>query len=192
MKKLIVLTVFLAIAAQPGFADIFFQPQFSTINVGDALNVDVKYSGAVSPWLGGYDIDVTYDPTVLSLFGVWWGDNFLAGSIRDATFTPGVVNVAEVSLSGLDDLGNAQSGHDPFRLFTLMFNPALAPGISVLSFQRVDLTDGDGHLLGPGQTPAGSVTVNGVSGVPEPSAVLLFLIPAFSSLAILRKRLRQN
>lgn len=192
MKRLIYLGIVLLIAAPLGSADIFFQPQFSTINVGDPLTVDVMYSGTGAPWLGGYDIDVAYDPAILYLSAVAWPDDYLGvPSLRDALFStpgPGSVNIAEVSmLTDIADLAAAQSGHDPFRLFALVFSPALTPGVSPLTFTRVELTDGDGNSLLAGNTPAGSVTVLGTS-VPEPGLGMLLLLPALAALMGLRKR----
>ncbi len=190
MKKLFCLAVLL-LAAQAALADLFFQPQSSAINVGDPITVDVMYSGAVSPWLGAYDIDISWDPAILQIAAVAWPDDFLGSSnLRDAVFNVpgGSVNVSEVSLVSVADLGAAQSGNDPFRLFELLFYGALAPGVSSLTFDRVELADGNGNALNAGSIVNGSVTVGGGAAVPEPATLWLLLGPALSGLAILRRR----
>jgi hypothetical protein len=173
MKKLIFVSVFfLLIAAQTGSADVFFQPQFSTINVGDPITVDVMISNVVSPWLGAYDIHISYDPAIL-LLSAGSFDNFLSPSIRSVDFsTAGSAEVSEVSLASVADLGNAQSGNDPFRLFELIFGSALAPGVSPLTFGVVILTGGNGGSLASGNLLNGSVTVQ-VAAVSEPATMLL-------------------
>ena len=189
MKKLICSVVFLAAAVPAGWAaSIFFQPQHSTINVGDPITIDVMASGVVAPWLGAYDMDISYDPAILHLSAVAWPDDFLGLSLRDAPFLTGGVNVAETSLASVADLEAAQSGHDPFRLFELVFSGALAPGVSPLNFDRILAGDGNGAPLGV-QTAAGSVTVVG-PGIPEPGTALLILVPVLAGLAVLRRRRR--
>lgn len=188
MKKLLCLAVLL-LAAQLASADLFFQPQSSSINPGDGVTVDVMYSGAVSPWLGAYDIDISWDPAILQIVAVSWPDDFLgAPSLRDATFHADLVNVAEVALGSVADLGVAQSGQDPFRLFELLFVGTQTPGVGALTFSRVELADGNGATLNPGSVVNGSVTVGGGAAVPEPATLWLLLGPALSSLAILRRR----
>jgi len=188
MKKLICLSVFLLIAVQLGSADqIFFQPQTQSGNVGDNFFVDVMYSGAAAPWLGGYDIDIGFVSAILQPFSVSWGGDFLGLSTLHDTImvSPGLANVYELSFSSVSDLGTLQSVQDPFRLFTFQFM-GLAPGTSPLTFDRVDLSDGNGALFSPAGAPAGSITINGPS-VREP-AEWFMLIPMLSGLAFLRFR----
>lgn len=188
MKRPICISAFLLMAARLASADLFFQPQFSTVNSGDGITIDVMYSGVVSPWLGGYDIDIGYDPALVDLSAVAWPDNFLGVSLRDAIFGTGTVNVAETSLASVADLAAAQTGNDPIRLFELLFIGGPGLGTSPLTFDRVLLADGDGKELAQyGSTPAGSITVTGNGSVPEPSSAL-WLILGLTSIALLQKR----
>ncbi len=186
MKKLIFMSVFfLLIAAQTGSADVLFQPQFSTINVGDFLTVNVMISGVQNPWLRAYNIDISFDPAILPIAAVVWPENFLGDpTYRNATFSTGSINVWETPdpiyppLTGLKslfvsvaDLESRQNGHDPFLLFEIVFSGALASGVSPLVFGDVILTDGNDNPLNLGKVN-GSVTVQGNS-VPEPSTMLL-------------------
>ncbi len=175
MKKLICIAI-LFLAAQTGSADVFFQPQSSTVNLGDPVTIDVMFSGVGSPWLSAYDITIGWDPAILPVVAVAWPDDFLGSpSIgRDADFNVvGSVDVTEASSVSVADLAIAQSGHDPIRLFEVVFSAPLSPGISPLTFEHVMLTDGNGNPLVPGNTPAGSITVPGGTAVPEPSSLLL-------------------
>lgn len=187
MKRLICISAFLLMAAQLASADLFFQPQFSTVNTGAGITVDVMYSGVVSPWLGAYDIDVGYDPAIVQLSAVAWPDDFLGISLRDAIFGTGTVNVAETSLASVADLAAAQSGNNPIRLFEVLFIGGPGLGTSPLTFDRVMLADGNANALAAGNTPAGSITVTGKGAVPEPGSAL-WPIFGLSSIALLRKR----
>ncbi len=187
MKKLICLGAILLTAASIGSADILFVPQNSAINVGDPITVSVVFAGAVSSWVGGYDIDIAYDPAILSFSLVTWPNNYLDISLQNHALGVGTVNVAEVSLASVADLGAAQSGHDPLGLFDLVFT-GVAPGVSPLTFTRVDLTDGLGNAFAAGNMPGGSVTVGGSQAIPEPSSFLLLLVAAGSTVAGLRRR----
>ncbi len=203
MKKLICLIAFLLIGAQIGSAEsIYFSPQFSTIDVGDPLQVDVMISGIKAPWLGGYDIDITFDPAIIGFTGIWWHDGFLGDYFTTSTYagaySTGVMNAAEISFlpvtaaPGDPSLESLQSGSDPFRLFTIFFSSALAPGVSPLSFSRVDLTDGNANwiILPAGGAQDGSITVQS-AGMPEPGAVSLLLVFGVGSLAIFRRPKRR-
>lgn len=187
MKRLICTSAFLLMAARLASADLYFQPQFSTVNTGDGITIDVMYSGVVSPWVGAYDIDIGYDPALLDVSAVAWPDNFLGVSLRDAVFGSGTVNVAETSLASVADLAAAQSGNNPIRLFELLFIGGPGLGTSPLTFDRLMLADGNAGVLGAGNTPAGSITVTGKGAVPEPGSAL-WLIFGLSSIALLRKR----
>ncbi len=191
MKKLIFMSVFfLLIAAQTVSADVFFQPQFSTINVGDPLTVDVMISRVSDPWLAAYNLKIGFNPTILPLVAVAWPDHNLGlPTLRDAIFGTGLVTVKEGSPSffGFDptqvpynqiilptpgDLAAIQSGNSPFRLFELVFGAALLPGTSTLTFEEVILEDYYGNPLTGQNYLSGSVTV-AAAAVPEPSTMLL-------------------
>ncbi len=208
MKKLIFLSVFLLlIGAQEGHASIFFQPQSSTINVGDPITVDVMISGVHSPWLAVYDMTVAFDPAILSIAAIAWpDDNLGVPTLRDASFgTPGKVSVQEGPIGywlpsacslypgGIcpspSDPGLAQAGHDPFRLFEIVFGGALAPGVSALTFESVFLLDTDLNPLSQSAN-SGDITVPGAP-VPEPSTLLL-LGAALGGLGGMAWRRRQN
>jgi hypothetical protein len=189
MKKLIFIAVLLLVAAQIGMADVNFQPQNSTTNVGGSVTVDVMISGVDGPWLGGYDIIVSYDPTILNYVGVAWPYLFLGASTVPFDFDlgSGSVEVLEVSTLKPPELEAAQDEKGPFGLFQLTFS-GKAPGVSPLTFDWLLLSDELGASPLPfGDTPAGSITV---VGAPEPNTVLFLLVLGFGSLAILRRYAR--
>ena len=60
---------------------IGFQPVAQTINGGDAFTVDVVVSGltSVSEIVSAFDLDVTYDPSILATTGITFS-NLLGNS----------------------------------------------------------------------------------------------------------------
>jgi len=158
-------------------------PSSQTVTPGSQVNVGVAISGlgnGAAPSLGIFDIDVTFDPAVLSLNAVSFGDPGLGdqldlfgfGSINSATPGSGVVNLFELSLDFPSDLDTLQAG--AFTLASLTFD-TLAEGTSLLGLIVNDLGDSFGDPLNA-QIGTGSVSVNSPSPnpVPEPGTMLLF------------------
>ena len=83
-----------------------FVPSTQQVDIGSTVDVDIVISGLgdfTDPSLGVFDLDVIFDPTILSFdsvtFGLLLGDPSLgeAITVEDAS-TPGTVNLFEVSL----------------------------------------------------------------------------------------------
>lgn len=151
-------------------ATISIVPSSQTINVSETTAADLVISGLgnfASPSLGGFDIDVTFDDSILSFNSETFG-TLLGASIQDVdTSTPGVVNLFEVSLESVSTLDGIQP--DSFLLATLMFD-GIALGASQLGFGFVLLSDAIGDVIpNPTLVPA-SVTV-----VPLPASIWLFV-----------------
>lgn len=157
-------------------------PPSQTVTPGSQVDVTVAISGlgdGSAPSLGIFDIDVTFDPAVLSLNAVSFGDPILGdqldlfgfGSFISSTPGSGTINLFELSFDFPSDLDTLQAG--AFTLASLTFD-TLAEGTSLLGLNVNDLGDSFGDPLFA-QVGTGSVTVNspGPNPVPEPASILL-------------------
>ena len=151
-----------------------FVPASQTVGIGDLLTVDVVISGlnAAGEIVSTYDLDVNYDPNILSAtgvaFGGFLGNPFFFEVLQGSNISvPGVVDFAELSLLSDAELQPLQQ--DTFTLARLSFD-AVGLGTSPMSFffdpfndvkglngQVLTLTAGDGN----------------VNVVPEPGTFLL-------------------
>jgi len=147
-------------------------PPAQDVKLGHLASVTVEISGLedmAAPSLGAYDLNLGFDPTILSFNSIIFGDQLaLAGpgsSIAGfAISTPGLVNVFEVSLIPTPILNDTQTAG--FDLFTLTFD-TLDLGLSPLDLSINYLADADGDLL-TGTGCYGSINV-----IPAPGAMLL-------------------
>ena len=163
---------------------IGLQPAATTVDVGDTLTLDVVISGLDSAGeiVSAFDLDVTFDQTMLQATGVafsdFLGDPTSFEALADAVLIPGRIDFWEISLLSDSDLLSRQPGS--FALATLsfqavgvgttslLFDPITAPGIDVkgLSANRLDL-DASGA----------SITVTGQPNpIAEPSTIWLWLL----------------
>jgi hypothetical protein len=179
MKKLFVVlllgwtTLFAGSAAQATLLE--FVPSTHDVVIGNYAVVAIRISDLVdfsAPSLGVFDLNINFDPAILSFSSVFYGDRILGdqldlfglGSITETTPRLGFVNLFELSLDLPDDLNDLQSG--AFTLATLIFD-TLSIGTSPLSFTVNSLGDAYGDYL-EATTRTGSVDV-----VPEPTTLLL-------------------
>jgi len=165
-----------------------FKPPTQTVSVGDSFDVDIDVSGLEAGGLdeivSAFDLDVSFDPLILSptsvTFGPFLGDLGFFEAFADFIFSPGVVNFAELSLLSDSDLAFLQPY--TFTLATIEFE-AIAVGLSPLEF-----TAGVGDIKGRNAAilplTAGSGNVN---VVPEPSTLLL-LGSGLAALVLWRRR----
>src|SRR5688500_13691879 len=126
-----------------------FVPASQTVVAGQPIAVDLGVSGvARPPAIGAFDLDVSFDPGILTpvdvVFGLLLGDPSLGEAIFGFTFLPGIVDLAEVSLLSASDLDSRQAGS--FPLATLFFTGAGA-GTSMLFLSEVIVDDAFGQKL---------------------------------------------
>ncbi|WP_174624492.1 hypothetical protein, partial [Candidatus Methylobacter favarea] len=157
-------------------------PVTASAATGSSLDMALIISGLgdhVSPSLGVFDIDVDYEPSILGLGGVVFGDPGLGDQLAldqsaDRSFTPrdGSVNLYELSFDTVADLNTLQAGS--FTLATLSFN-ALSAGVSPLNISLNAIGDANADSLSIEPVTAGPVTVeaNADGSVPEPATWLL-------------------
>lgn len=162
--------------------DLF--PASQTVTPGASADVDVVISGLGSfsaPSLGGFDLDLSFDDSVLSFAGVVFGDYLGDVSAFEATagsgLVPGGVGLVELSFLPPAVLDGIQPG--TFTLATVSFD-AIALGASAMSISRAELADGLGD---PVDATLGSASVRvAAASAPEPGMVLL-LIPSLLGLS---------
>ncbi|MBN2132032.1 MAG: hypothetical protein JW741_21200 [Sedimentisphaerales bacterium] len=170
--------------AQPDpFVSLTLNPVSQTVGLGETADVVIGISGLgdfTPPALGAFNLGLGFDPAILSLNTVVFGDQVAGidhlapggpgGSITDfGLSTPDTLVMYEISLESVPDLVALQPG--AFDLATVTFN-TVGPGTSPLLLGSIVLSDEWGNPLWPNQlfVPA-EITVT--SCVPAPGALLL-------------------
>jgi hypothetical protein len=145
---------------------IEFAPRSQTVTGPAAVQVVIS---DLTTAVGGFDIIVGFDPTILSPTGVEFGPFLGAPNLGEATetftFVPMGINFTSLSFLSALELDPLQP--ESFALATLFFN-TLAEGTSPLTFFQADVVDALAQpiLL---TTLDGSVT----KAIPEPGTVVL-------------------
>jgi hypothetical protein len=152
----------------------------TTVNPGDPLSIDIVVSelgAGNSPSIGAFDLDITYDDTVLMATGVDLGlllgnQNLFEANAGFDLSTSGVVDLFEVSFFSPSELDALQPSS--FILGSLNFK-ASGLGISSLDFTQVILSDSFGQLLNPAiQGASVNVVPTSISAIPIPPTLWLF------------------
>ncbi len=162
-------------------ATLQFDPAVQTVSAGSTVTVELVISdlgNGAAPSLSAFDLDVTFDDSILSFLGFVFGDPILGdqldllglGSITGVLPGAGTVNVFEVSFDPPADLNGLQA--DAFTLGTLSFS-ALSTGVSDLGLSVNDLGDAGGDPVAV-ELVGGRVAVSAVA-VPGPPSLLLVL-----------------
>ena len=162
-----------------------FVPPSQSVSLGTPVTVGLQISGLgdlVPPSLGTFDLDVSFDPTILSFSGATYGtglDVLGLGSLQITTPGVGTVNLFELSFDSVDDLNTLQPG--TFTLATLTFD-TIGLGASALGFHVNALGDADGNSLSavPG--------VGSITAVPEPGTMFLLGTGLMGALLFRRRR----
>lgn len=157
-----------------GAASISVLPSASSVVEGSSIAVDLTIEGlgaGAAPSVGVFDIEVSFDPTIVGLGSVTYGDQLdLAGfgSIQATTeIAPGRSNLFELSLDPAALLDSSQAGS--FVLATIVFD-ALTLGTTEIDLDVNVLGDSRGAPIAY-TTTSGTLTVE---AIPEPGAALLF------------------
>lgn len=195
MKNLIanLACLLLLLGASPAQAILLtFTPPSQTVAPGSTASVSLSIAGLDGATaLGGFDLDLSFNPAILSLRGVSFGDPDLGDQLDlggfgavicspgydtslscPADLAGGMVHLFELSLDAADALNAFQS--DGFILATILFE-ALSPGQSNLAVIRLVLTDalGDGLIAG---IQSGRITVAAPNAIPAPSSLALLAV----------------
>lgn len=143
------------------------------VTAGNNATVDLNISGlgaGTFPSLGVYDLNVTFNPALLSFVNVNWGtglDIFGLGSLRTVNTSSGLVNIFELSLDSAADLNALQTAN--LLLASLQFI-GVGTGTSNIALAINALGDADGASL------SANIVYGSGTGVPEPSSGVLLLI----------------
>lgn len=134
--------------------EISIFPSDNIVDRGTPVDILLKVSGLgdlTAPSLGAFDVDISYDPAILGLVSVIFGDPLGdqldlsgLGSITATTLGLSSVNLTEVSLDPADLLNTLQPGE--FFLAALTFS-TLNVGESALLISVNDLADAEGNAL---------------------------------------------
>lgn len=183
----------IAAFAQPAAAvDIGFDPSAQDVELGGTAEVDIVFSDLGDEIISAYDLDITYDTSVLDAIGVVFttalGEESFFEVFNDFDVsTPGLVDLAQLSLLP-DAVLAAVQGSADVVVATVLFD-AVGVGTTGLAFSFDafnDVKGRDGAVL-PIVAGDGSVSVTRQSSpVPEPSAALLFALGAL----LVRRRSR--
>lgn len=172
------------LAGSPALAiTLGFQPSIQTLNVGDALTVDILATlENSSEIVSAFDFDLSYDPALLTATGVTFGtalgDPGFFEVLNDFDLnTAGLVDFAALSLLSDADLSTLQSPPSSITLASLSFD-AIGSGARLLEFINYGVAGND--IKGANNSVYGSPTLNTASirvinpaQVPEPSPLLL-------------------
>ncbi|MCG7932563.1 MAG: cohesin domain-containing protein [Candidatus Thiodiazotropha lotti] len=166
---------FLSIGAANAIT-ISFSPSSQSVVVGAMVDVGVEISelgSGVTPSLSTFDLDVSYNPGLLSLNSVSFGDSSLGdqldvlglGSLTSYDDSiSGLINLFELSLDTASDLETLQV--DSFTLATMSFN-TIGIGNSPLDIVINSLGDAEGNPL------TATINPGTVSVIPLPPALPL-------------------
>ena len=148
-------------------------PASQSVTLGSPVSFDVDISGLGNGTaLGTYDINLGFDPTLLSYSSIVFGnqvDISGLGDIQSVTPGAGTVEVFELSLDSPSDLNSLQASS--FTLATLTFDTLATGTNSPLTLSVNALGDAVGNSINA-NLENGSVTINApVTSVPEPSMI---------------------
>jgi hypothetical protein len=161
-------------------ASVLFEltPSPQIVVGGTSVSVNAVVTGLGNPpSVGSFDIDIGFNSALLSptsvTFGTLLGDPALFEALTDFKFSPGVVNIAEVSLLSNAQLDARQSPN--IILATLHFQ-ALTSGTATFNYLGGPIDDGNGILLFGGK-------------VPEPATVFLTALSLMACAWVSRRRI---
>jgi Cohesin domain len=153
-----------------GSAQLSIIPEESSVLVGDTVTADVSLSGLTNQLIGGYDLTIDFNPSILSVANVSFGP-YLDGPLNSLQGTNNAVSseleVYEVSFGNLAN----QTGYGTLPFFSITFD-TLAAGTSALTFDPVAnagtlLSDQNSNAFTNFTVIDGSVSVTAPVAAPE-------------------------
>lgn len=179
MNRLLLLCSLFLAAETFCLADVVLSvsPVSQSVTVGSPVSFDIDASGLGNGTaLGTYDINLGFDPTLLSYANITFGtglDVLGLGDIQGVTPGNGTVEVFELSLDSVSDLETLQPSS--FKLATLTFKTLATGTNSPITLSVNALGDALGNSI-TANLQNGSVTINGATtSTPEPASIALLL-----------------
>ncbi|NMP30891.1 hypothetical protein HII17_04880 [Thalassotalea sp. M1531] len=148
-------------------------------NQGDTLTIDLWVRDLGLDVVSGYDVDINFDPAILSLQSASFGSLLGGGidSIQDAVDFGNYINFAEISFLSEFDLSSLQGGTD-FILGSLSFLTEQT-GTTQISIANALVTGAD-PFIESFSGPANTLTFDiNSTQVPEPNIWLLMVFGLF-------------
>jgi hypothetical protein len=155
MKTLLAFSILVLVAFGQGShtlalaVTLEFLPASQMVGLGRPVSVDVVISGLAAGGpssVGAFDLDVSFNPSILSSTGVRFGQ-FLGGPgevLTTSSLGRGVIDLAAVSFLSPQELNALQPAR--FSLASLDFSP-LREGTTPLSFSQAVIADAFGGTL---------------------------------------------
>jgi len=166
-------------------ATLSLVPTPIAVTQGNGFVLDLRIGDLAGAEVGGFDIDVAFDPTQVSFtgatFSILLGDAGVGEALTDVISGSGTLNVAAVSLLSPQALDLLQG--DPLLLATLSFL-AIAPGSSSIQITGAELSDANAAAISLGDFAPVPVQI----AVPEPTA----LLPVSVGIALMLVRRRRQ
>jgi|ERR1019366_4936843 hypothetical protein len=170
-------------------------PSSQSVALGSQVNVSLQITGLgnqTAPSLGTFDLNLGFDPIILSFDSAVFGDSILGDQLdptglgNTINFSSpgfGTVELFDLSLDSASQLNGLQPAS--FILGSLVFD-TIGIGTGSLNLTINSLGDADGNSLAA-NIQNGSADVTAVSSVPEPNSGLL-LVTGAAIVVVIRMR----
>lgn len=200
MKKPLILFVIVGLAIGLGAStaqaiSLDFSPVSQEVILGNQVVVDLMITGlgdGAAPSLGAFDLDVAFDPAILSFNDVAFGNqlsSFGLGSTQDVLPGDGLIDLFEISFETEGNLNSYQDSAFVLASFTFDTIGVGTSPLTIIQDNFFYLGDASAFPLFADELLSGSVTVS--APVPEPTTILLLAV-GLGGLGFVKRRKLMN